>query len=918
MTVRATATDGSNVYGSTNIMISGQTTPVSSITVAGHGGATSITSDGATLQMVATVLPANATNKTVTWSITSGSAYGTINPTSGLLTAVDNGTVTVRATATDGSNVFGSTNITISGQTTPVNSITVSGQGGATTITSDGATLQMVATVLPANATNKTVTWSITSGSAYATINPTSGLLTAVDNGTVTVRATATDGSNVYGSTSITISGQATPVSSITVSGQGGATTITSDGATLQMVATVLPANATNKTVTWSITSGSAYGTINPTSGLLTAVDNGTVTVRATATDGSNVYGSTNITISGQITPVSSITVAGQGGATSITTDGSTLQMIATVLPANATIKTVNWSITSGSAYATINPTSGLLTAVDNGTVTVRATATDGSNVYGSTNISLSGQTTPVNSITVSGAGGISVITSIGGTLQLSAVILPANATNKNVTWSITNGTGQATISPSGLVTAVAYGTVSAKATAIDGSGISGTMQITIASQVVPVTGITLSGGTSIPTDGGTLQLSANVTPSNATVKTVSWTITDGQDRATISSGGLVTALDNGTITVRATANDGSGVYGTSTITITNQVISVTGITISGGSAISTPGGTLQLSATVTPAFATDKSVVWSITGGTGQATISQSGLVTAVTNGNVIVRATANGGSNVYGTVTITVTNQTVLVTSITVTASGGSATLTGLGTTLQLNAAVSPANASNKSVVWSVVNGTGQATISSAGLLTSVSLGTITAKASASDGSGVSGTLLVNVVSGIVYVSGISVTGEGGLNSIDVPGGTLQLIAEVTPADASDKSLTWSLNNGSGRATISSSGLVTAEEMGTVTATATANDGSGISGSMQIEIYTDPNESLLPYVNGQLLKVPLSRRFAGKKISLYDIYGRLLAAEIAESDLHEFDISKYHPGLYLIVLTDDYILKVNKVVLP
>lgn len=242
----------------------------------------------------------------------------------------------------------------------------------------------------------------------------------------------------------------------------------------------------------------------------------------------------------------------------------------------------------------------------------------------------------------------------------------------------------------------------------------------------------------------------------------------------------------------------------------------------------------------------------------------------------------------------------------------------MNGLGTTLQLNAAVSPANASNKSVVWSVVNGTGQATISSTGLLTSVSPGTITAKASASDGSGVLGTLSVNIVSSIVYVSGISVTGEGGKISIDEIGGTLQLIAEITPADASDKSLTWSLNNGSGRAIISSGGLVTAEEIGTVTATATANDGSGISGSLQIEIYTDPNESLLPYVNGSLLKVPLTRRFLGKRIILYDIYGRLLAAEIVESDLHEFDISKYHPGLYLVVMTDDSILKVEKAVIP
>ena len=48
------------------------------------------------------------------------------------------------------------------------------------------------------------------------------------------------------------------------------------------------------------------------------------------------------------------------------------------------------------------------------------------------------------------------------------------------------------------------------------------------------------------------------------------------------SSTGLLTATDNGTVTARATANDGSGVYGTLTITISNQVIPVTGITVTG------------------------------------------------------------------------------------------------------------------------------------------------------------------------------------------------------------------------------------------------------------------------------------------------------------------------------------------------
>jgi hypothetical protein len=89
----------------------------------------------------------------------------------------------------------------------PVTSITVTGEGGATTIDTDGGTLQMSAAVLPGDATDKTVTWSVTNGTGSATISST-GLLTAASNGTVTVKATANDGSGVEGTLEITISGQ--------------------------------------------------------------------------------------------------------------------------------------------------------------------------------------------------------------------------------------------------------------------------------------------------------------------------------------------------------------------------------------------------------------------------------------------------------------------------------------------------------------------------------------------------------------------------------------------------------------------------------------------------------------------------------------------------------------------------------------
>lgn len=85
-----------------------------------------------------------------------------------------------------------------------------------------------------------------------------------------------------------------------------------------------------------------------------------------------------------------------------------------------------------------------------------------------------------VSTITVIGTGNVSTITTYNGTLQMLAAVTPTSATNKIVTWSVTNGTGSATISNTGLLTAVANGTVIVKATAKDGSGKFGTKEITI------------------------------------------------------------------------------------------------------------------------------------------------------------------------------------------------------------------------------------------------------------------------------------------------------------------------------------------------------------------------------------------------------------------------------------------------------
>jgi len=711
----------------------------------------------------------------------------------------------------------------------PVENITVSGVGGLSSITTDKGTLQLTADVSPSDASNKTVTWSIINGSGQATISST-GLVTAVSSGTVKARATANDGSGVYGELEIIITNQIILVEDIVVTGAGGLTTISTDNGTLQLSADILPEDATNQNVSWSVTNGTGEATISST-GLVRAVENGTVTARATANDGSGVYGTLEITISNQIILVTQIDVSGAGGATSITSTGATLQLYAEITPANATDHTVTWSIINGTGEATISST-GLVTAVEEGTVTARATANDGSDIYGQMVITINGDVILVSDIIVTGAGGSSTISSNNGTLQLYADILPVDATNQNVTWSLTNGTGEATISSTGRVAAIDNGTVTARATAKDGSGVYGELVITISNQIILVTNIAVSGASgssAISSDNGTLQLTATVSPSNATNQTVTWTIINGTGQATISSSGLVTAIDNGTVTARATANDGSGIYGQLVITIAGQFIPVTGITVNGAggsSAISTDSGTLQLSATISPSNATYKTVIWSIINNTGQAGISSTGLVTAVSNGTVTARATATDGTDVYGEIEITISNQLVPVTEIT-------------------------------------INGT------------------------------------------------------GGLTSITEEGGTLQLFAVITPVDATDQTVTWSVINGTGQATISSTGLLTAISEGAVTVMASANDGSGISSTLEITIAFNQVNDFRVIVREGYIEVLFNEDHTGYHLKLYDLMGNMRQKEIIDGNSCQLNSVTLTPGVYLVVLSTSVIYEVRKVMI-
>lgn len=92
-------------------------------------------------------------------------------------------------------------------------------------------------------------------------------------------------------------------------------------------------------------------------------------------------------------------------------------------------------------------------------------------------------ETIKVEEIVVTGTNSIKKITAAGGSLQMTKKVYPSDATDQSVTWSVSNDTGEAYISTTGKLTALADGFVTVKATAKDGSGVVGEVQIEISNQ---------------------------------------------------------------------------------------------------------------------------------------------------------------------------------------------------------------------------------------------------------------------------------------------------------------------------------------------------------------------------------------------------------------------------------------------------
>lgn len=832
-----------------------------------------------------------------------------------------------------------------------------------------GETSTLSANISPANATNKSVTWS--SSNSCVTINA-NGVITGVSAGSATITVTTSDG-GFAATCSVTC--KAVAVTSITLSPES--LSLYLGGSKASVTATVAPDNATDKTVTWSIDKTS-IATISASGSTVEVTPVAAGDAILTARAGS-ITKTCKVTVSQQVSyeekPVafsnpnngSTCEVNGENGykigsknsAGSVDVDiskdsvkvifyssawkgqsGSSLVISApngySVNPSSIQLDNDD-GISNNAPFTTaasddefkheveVSKTSRAVTE----TITLNFTTSGGNraviwNVHslvptsgggggGSTDVKVTDITISPSSSTLD----------IGKTVTLSASITPTNATNKAVTWS-SDDEDVASVSTSGVVTANGAGTCTITATAKDGSGVTGTASISVKQPVATLSSISISDQKTEYSIGESFvkptvtahysdETTANVTSTaefsgfsstSSGQRTITVSYTEGSITKTItytinvkSSGGTVVTGDEYQITFKAAGSDNSTNLTSSTIAqqiatgseyissynSMDKVYAGTsglkmGSSKSGGYLDFNVSNTISSNEAVSIAinvaqYGSDAGNVNVYINGSDSATVSvdpstSSSATANIDSGVMIESIRIASGKRAYILGLTISTKPLVPVDPTSISVSPSTLTMS-LSETSKLSVSYTPSNANqNKGITWSTSN-KNVATVSSDGTVTAVAKGTATITATSTKGL----TATCNVEVKEIAVSGITMSPTSATVS---KGATKQLSASISPYNATNQGITWSTNK-STVATVDSNGLVTAVAVGTATITATAQGDTSKTATCTITVTEQTKDAwtILMYVCGADLESE-SGLASGDFDEILSVYGQ------------------------------------------
>ena len=512
---------------------------------------------------------------------------------------------------------------------------------------------------------------------------------------------------------------------------------------------------------------------------------------------------------------------------------GKTVSLKAAVVPETAADKTVRWE-SENPAVADVTA-SGVVTAKAAGETSVTAVTTDG-NYRASCLITVIGKT-DVTGVRIDETFPVPVGKEVG----LNYAVLPTDASVKTVLFTVEEGKEDVlTLEDSnrGIVKGVAVGTAQVTVTTAEG-GYSDSCAVTVyrAAEKVTITADGYDAAAGLEA-GLTLALTATVS-GEPTYDTVFWATSDPQTAA-VAADGTVTAKAPGTVTVRASLHpfDNSDYPADVTAEIKIDIVAgsaaVESVAINEGETVAMfKGETKQLTCTVNPPNASEKTVVWSVTEGADVVSVNaDTGEVTALRPGSATVTVTSRSDAAKTASCTVTVREA---VTAVRLNRDSLRLTLTGDGKTETLTAAVEPQEATDRTVRWTAVPD-GIVSVEN-GTVTALKAGTATVRAESVSNPGVYDECEVTVISPVTQITlnhsvypAASETFEVGLDFV--------LSAAVTPGDATDKRLTWSVSPENIVSLDVATGTVTALKPGQATVTVTAADGFGASASCDITV--------------------------------------------------------------------------------
>ena len=512
---------------------------------------------------------------------------------------------------------------------------------------------------------------------------------------------------------------------------------------------------------------------------------------------------------------------------------GKTVSLKAAVVPETAADKTVRWE-SENPAVADVTA-SGVVTAKAAGETSVTAVTTDG-NYRASCLITVIGKT-DVTGVRIEETFPVPVGKEVG----LNYAVLPTDASVKTVLFTVEKGKENVLTleDPNrGIVKGVAVGTAQVTVTTAEG-GYSDSCAVTVyrAAEKVTITADGYDAAAGLEA-GLTLALRATVS-GEPTYGTVIWATSDPQTAA-VAEDGTVTAKAPGTVTVRASLHPFDNPDYPADVTAEIKIDIVAGsaavesVAINEGETVTMfKGETKQLTCTVNPPNASEKTVVWSVTEGTDVVSVyADTGEVTALRPGSATVTVTSRSDAAKSDSCTVTVREA---VTAVRLNSDSLQLTLTEDGKTATLTAAVEPEEATDRTVRWTAVPD-GIVSVEN-GTVTALKAGTATVRAESVSNPGVYDECEVTVISPVTQITLNHSVYPAAPGRFEV-GLDFVLSATVTPGDATDKRLKWSVSPENIVSLDAATGTVTALKAGTATVTVTAADGFGASASCVVTV--------------------------------------------------------------------------------